>query len=129
VCYFESGIAVLLADELRLQPDLDGDATLSVATTTRASAQMGSFHDHQVLWVPTGDDGNVFLARRDGELVVAGVLQAPTTGYYQSPDGELLSTPDGALALPDWPAVLDRATPWTGVPLDRYDSPRITLDG
>jgi len=127
VCYFESGLAVLLADELLLLPTLDGEPTLRVATTTRSSAQMGSFHGHRVLWVPTGGDGNVFLTRRDGDLVVVGVLRAPASGYHQSPDGEFLSTSDSAMSLPDWEAVLDRARPWAGRPLDRIRSPRITL--
>lgn len=127
VSYFDPGIAVLLADELVLLPDLEGEITLRARTTTRASAQMGSFHGHRVLWVPTGADGNVLLARRDGGLVVAGVFRADTTGSHQSPDGEFFALKEGTLTVPEWPAVLAAVRPWTGTPLDRCRSPRITV--
>jgi hypothetical protein len=128
VCYFCSGVAVLLNDELLVLPDLDAEPDLRVPTTTRY-AQLASFQRHRVLWVPVGDDGNVFLTRRDGRLMVVAVLRANASGGGVTPDGEVLNLDLGASAarIVGWDGAIASAVPWAGEPLHLIEEPRIEL--
>jgi hypothetical protein len=123
-CYFDGGLAVLLADELLLLPALDAEPALRIATTTR-SAEMGSFHGHRVLCVPVGAQSNVFLARRDAELVVVGVLTAEASGYTISPDGEFLAATEATLRLSQWDSAVAAAPVWSGQQLAEIFEPRV----
>jgi hypothetical protein len=127
VCYFESGLAVLLADELLLLDDLEGDPWFRAPTTTR-NAELASFHDHRALWVAAGEDSNVFLARRDGEVVVLGVLRAVATGSISSQDGDNVCLDDGGtIRLAGWEGAIASAGAWRGEPLHLNESPRIEV--
>jgi hypothetical protein len=127
VCYFESGIAVGLIDEVLLLDDLDAEPALRVPTTTR-NAQLASFHEHRALWVAVGEESNVFLARRDGQLVVLGVLEGGATGGGPAPDGDFLVLDDaGAIQFAGWAGAIASAPPWGGEPLQLVKGPRIEL--
>jgi hypothetical protein len=139
VCYFDcvdgrsassraGGLAVLLHDELLILPDLEAEPELRLPTTTR-NANLASFRRHRVLWVPVGDDGNVFLTRADGGLAVIAVLRADAVGGGTTPDGDVLNLDGGATAarILGWDGAIGHAVPWRGEPLHLLDRPRIEL--
>jgi hypothetical protein len=128
VCYFESGVAVLLYDELLILPDLEAEPEFRLPATSR-DAQLASFRQHRVLWVPVGDDGNVFLTRRDGQLVVVAVLRANSSGGDTEREGDFLYLDGGASAarVVGWEGAIKAAVPWSGTPLQLLVEPRIEL--
>ena len=128
VCYFESGVAVLLHGELLILPDLEGEPELRLPTTTR-HAQLASFQRHRVLWVPVGEDGNVFLTRSGGQFMVVAVLRANAVGGGLTPDGDILYLDGAATAarIVGWEGAIAAAVPWQGEPLHLIEEPRIEL--
>jgi hypothetical protein len=128
VCYFETGVAVLLQDELLLLPDLEAEPDVRLPTSTRL-AQLASFQHHRVLWVPVGEDGNVFLTRADGRIAVVAVLRAEASGGDVTPDGDVLYLDGGAAAarVLGWEGAIASAQPWCGEPLSDIEEPRIEL--
>jgi hypothetical protein len=128
VCYFESGVAVLLHDELLILPDFEAEPEFRAPTTSR-DAQLGSYRQHRVLWVPVGHDGNVFLTRRDGQLVVVAVLQAEASGGDTEVEGDYLFLDGGASAarIVGWDGAIKAAVPWSGTPLHQLEEPRVEL--
>jgi hypothetical protein len=128
VCYFESGIAVQLVDELLLVSTLVGPVLERLPTTARA-ASLASFSRHRVLWVPTAGDHNVFLARRRGALVVVGVLRAAATGRHLTPEGDFLALDRGALRLASWDSAIVAAPELPNTPLDQLVEPRVSIVG
>jgi hypothetical protein len=128
VCYFGSGIAVLLTDELLLLPDLEAEPEIRLPTTTR-HANLASYLRHRVLWVPVGEDGNVFLTRAADGLSVVAVLRANAVGGGTTPDGDVLNLDNGSAAarIVGWDGAIEHAVPWRGEPLHLITEPRIEL--
>jgi hypothetical protein len=91
---------------------------------------LASFRHHQVLWVPVGEDGNVLLTRRDGQLVVVAVFRANTSGGDTEREGDFLYLDGGASAarIVGWEGAIKAAVPWSGTPLHLLDAPWITLE-
>jgi hypothetical protein len=128
VCFFEPGVAVLLHDELVILPDLEAEPEVHLPTTTR-HAQLASYDGHRVLWVPVGEDGNVFLTRKGDQLMVIAVLRANAVGGDVTPDGDVLYLDGGASAarIMGWKGAIAAAVPWQGEPLHLLEQPRIEL--
>jgi hypothetical protein len=134
VCYFGTGVAVLLTDELLLLPDLEAEPEVRLPTTTR-HANLGSYQRHRVLWVPVGDDGNVFLTRAGegtggvGGLSVVAVVRANAVGGGTSPDGDMLNLDNGSAVarIVGWDGAIEHAVPWRGQPLHLITEPRVEL--
>ena len=82
-----------------------------------------------MLWVPVGEDGNVFLTRADGRIAVVAVLRADACGGDVTPDGDVLYLDGGAAAarIFGWDGAIAAARPWRGEPLSEVDEPRIEL--
>lgn len=126
ICYFDGGIALLLEKELQLLPAIDAAPSRVVPVDAR-DAQLASFHDHRVLWVPTAGDHNVLLARRDGELVVVGVFDAAASGEVATPEGAYLKVASGVLQLANFERAIATAPSYTGAPLHALREPRIEI--
>jgi hypothetical protein len=128
VCYFSSGVAVLLSDELLLLPDLEAEPEVRLPTATR-HANLASFQRHRVLWVPVGEDGNVFLTRTGSTLSVVAVLRANAVGGGTSRDGDVLNLDNGSAVarIVGWDGAIEHAVAWRGEPLHVVAEPRIDL--
>jgi hypothetical protein len=126
ISFFEEGCALLLSDELWLLPSFDASPSHCLPTRTR-EAELASFHHHQILWVPVGEEGNVFLGRRGGDLVIAGTLQARALGPALSPQGAFLQLPQGVLQLQGFEDALAGAPVWAGEPLHACQGPSVPV--
>jgi hypothetical protein len=126
VCFFEQGCALLLSDELWLLSSFDGPPTHRLPTATR-EAELASFHQHKILWVPVGEDGNVFLGWRGEQLVIVGTLQARALGPALSPQGEFLLLAQGVLQLVGFEDALAAAPAWGGEPLQACQGPSVPV--
>jgi hypothetical protein len=131
ICFFEEGCAMLLSDELWVLPAFDAAPTQCLPTqglpTRTREAELASFHQHRILWVPVGEDGNVFLGRRGEQLVIAGTLQARALGPALSPHGEFLWLGQGALQLMGFEEALAQGPVWGGEPLDACQGPSVPV--
>ena len=81
-----------------------------------------------MLRVPVGDDGNVFLTRRDGQR---GRRRPPAeaSGGDTEVEGDYLYLDGGASAarIVGWEGAIKAAVPWSGTPLHQLEEPRVEL--